>query len=219
SALIKKAKDTKIKTYELYPLGTLLEFASENFESSQKPDGRKPVYSRVEVRDLSELMAKHIIDLEQGDIGRRYLPTIERYAPGRAAQVRAKFTLDPSTSRMPISVRGNPVVGSAGAPPPDIAEPAIANANGFPQPDPKHEAEEKLMADVAKIGTGELPREERDRIVAQAGKILMQNSGKDKQITGLRMLASQVAKAGDKELAAQIMRDAESLVNPQPKNY
>ena len=33
------------------------------------------------------------------------------------------------------------------------------------------------------------------------------------------MLAAQVAKAGDKELADEIMRDAERLVNPQPKNY
>ena len=33
------------------------------------------------------------------------------------------------------------------------------------------------------------------------------------------MLAAEVARAGDKELADQIMKDAESLVNPQPKNY
>lgn len=33
------------------------------------------------------------------------------------------------------------------------------------------------------------------------------------------MLASQVARAGDKDLAAEIMRDAEALVNPHPKNY
>src|SRR5262249_30908689 len=35
----------------------------------------------------------------------------------------------------------------------------------------------------------------------------------------LSMLASQVSAAGDKELAADIMKDAQMLVNPSPKNY
>ena len=33
------------------------------------------------------------------------------------------------------------------------------------------------------------------------------------------MLAAQVAKLGDKELASEIMRDADRLVNPAPKNF
>lgn len=47
----------------------------------------------------------------------------------------------------------------------------------------------------------------------------MQTAGRDKKILGLSMLAAQVAKMGDKELANEIMRDAERLVNPAPKNY
>jgi len=84
--------------------------------------------------------------------------------------------------------------------------------------DERIKAEEKLMNDVKNIGTGELPKEEREKVVAQARKILMQTPGKDKKIMGLSMLAAQVARAGDKELASEIMRDAERLVNPSPKN-
>lgn len=35
----------------------------------------------------------------------------------------------------------------------------------------------------------------------------------------MSLLATQVAKLGDKDLAAEIMLDAERLVNPNPKNY
>lgn len=90
---------------------------------------------------------------------------------------------------------------------------------GHDEQEAKRLAEEKLMTDVQKIGKGELPKEEREKVIAQSRKILMQSRGKDKQIMGLSMLASQVARAGDKQLAAEIMRDAEALVNPQPKNY
>ena len=33
------------------------------------------------------------------------------------------------------------------------------------------------------------------------------------------MLAKQVSSSGDRELAAEIMKDAQNLINPQPKNY
>jgi hypothetical protein len=83
----------------------------------------------------------------------------------------------------------------------------------------RQKAEEKMMADVKNLGTKPLPKEERDKVVAQARRIISQTPGKDKKLMSLSLLASQVARAGDKELADDIMRDAERLVNPQPKNY
>ena len=220
SAMIKKANDSKFKSYELYTLGSLLEFGADNFEASLKPEGKKAIYSQADIRELSEVMARNILDSEDADFGYQYLSTIEKYAPGRAAQVRAKFRKSDSGNERNanrFTVRGNTAV-NVSAPPPDYVGP-VNTANTNIQVDPKVEAQEKLMEDVQKIGKGELPKEEREKVVAQARKILMQEKGKDKQIMGLSMLAGQVAKAGDKELASQIMRDAESLVNPQPKNY
>ncbi|MEK7856822.1 MAG: hypothetical protein AAB288_12080, partial [Acidobacteriota bacterium] len=40
-----------------------------------------------------------------------------------------------------------------------------------------------------------------------------------RKIVVLSTLAATVARAGDKELAAEIMKEAQALVTPQPKNY
>ena len=77
----------------------------------------------------------------------------------------------------------------------------------------------RLMDDIKDLGSKPLPKEERDKVVAQARKIISATPGKDKKIVALSLLAAQVAHAGDKDLADEIMRDAERLVNPQPKNY
>src|SRR5204863_4417013 len=79
--------------------------------------------------------------------------------------------------------------------------------------------QKKMMDDIQKVGNKDLPKEQRDSIIAQARKILMATPGRDKKVAGLSTLAAQVAKAGDKDLATQIMKDAEGLINAQPKNY
>ena len=229
AALLEKAKDTKFKSYELYNLGSLMEFGSTNLDASRNPNGKKPVYSTSDIREIAELMARTLLDSENLDSASHYLPAIDRYAPARAAQIRAKMGGGAGSPRVAntFTVRGNMRVN---VPAPDYVGPvnatgytasANSNTNSAWQQDQegKRSAEEKLMTDVQKIGRGELPKEEREKVVAQSRKILMQGRGKDKQIMGLSMLASQVAKAGDKDLAAEIMRDAEALVNPQPKNY
>jgi hypothetical protein len=43
--------------------------------------------------------------------------------------------------------------------------------------------------------------------------------GAEKKIAAYAFLATQLNKAGDKQLASEVLRDAASLVNPQPKNY
>ncbi len=103
---------------------------------------------------------------------------------------------------------------------------AVANANSNSavsaadlEREEREKAAKQVMDDVKGLGTKELSKDERDKVVAQARKIIAQTPGKDGKIVALSMLAAQVAKAGDKELAGEIMRDAERLVNPQPKNY
>jgi hypothetical protein len=94
------------------------------------------------------------------------------------------------------------------------------NSEGYPpEAREQEELETKLLEDLQNLGTKQLPKEEREKIVAQARKIIMQTPGRDKKIFGLSMLAVQVSKMGDKELAGEIMRDAERLVNPAPKTY
>ncbi len=227
AALLKKAKDTKFKSYELYTLGSLMDFGSEKLDASRLPEGKKAVYSQADLREMAEVMARSILDSDSPEIGASYLEKIEQYAPSRAAQVRSKLNIDSRTSRNANRVASYATMAANAAPRPGYSGPvstagsANSNSNSarMQEQEAKRLAEEKLMADVAKIGKGELPKEEREKVIAQSRKIVMQSRGKDKQIMGLSMLASQVAKAGDKDLAAEIMRDAEALVNPQPKNY
>jgi len=223
AALLKKAKDTKFKSYDLYTLDALMDLGTEKLEASRRPEAKKAVYSQAEMRELAEVMAASILESESPEIGMQYISAIEKYAPTRAAQVRTKFKSSGSMSNTNSTYRqgrayGNAMNATANAV--SYAASSNSNANRWnDEQEAKRLAEEKLMTDVAKIGKGELPKEEREKVVAKSRKILMQGRGKDKQIMGLSMLASQVAKAGDRELAAEIMRDAESLVNPQPKNY
>ena len=75
------------------------------------------------------------------------------------------------------------------------------------------------MAKLKDLGSKPLPKEEREKVVEQARKIISQTPGKEKKVVALSLLAAQVVKMGDKELADDIMNDAERLVQPQPKNY
>ncbi len=223
AALLRKAKDTKFKSHELYTLGSLMDFGSERLEASRRAEGKKAVYSPTEMRELAELMARVILESESPESGLPYISAIEKYSPAKASQVRAKLSNSGSIGNTNGSYRqgrtyANAMNSKANAA--SYAASSNSNTNRWnDEQEAKRTAEEKLMTDVAKIGKGELPKEEREKVVAQSRKILMQGRGKDKQIMGLSVLASQVAKAGDRELAAEIMRDAEALVNPQPKNY
>ncbi len=56
-------------------------------------------------------------------------------------------------------------------------------------------------------------------MIAESRKIISETKGKDKKLAALTLLAVQVKKMGDKDLAGDIMRDAERLVDPMPNNY
>jgi len=224
AALLKEAKDTKFKSYELYTLESLMSFGTERLEAARRGEGKKPVYSQAEMREMADILAKELLDNEDQGFGGQYISTIEKYSPERAVQLRSKFRSTTPNSNSNVSFQRMTDSGTAIYTVSNAQKSANATASESEERiqherDAKQSAEEKLMSDVEKIAKGELPKEEREKVVAQSRRILMQTRGRDKQIMGLSMLASRVAKAGDKELAAEIMRDAESLVNPNPKNY
>ena len=221
AVLLGRLKDKKIEATDHYVMKSLLQFGGRTLEDSRKPGGKRPVYSQAELRDLAELLAQSILNLPSGvgdatDEFSVYADVVQPYVPGRAAQIRTKFpqkaSKPNSNAQIASQPYGDPNMGSA-VPPPPMATIAGTDAN------PARELEQKLEEDVKNLATKQLSKEERDKIVAQARKILMQTPGREKKITGLSMLAAQVAKLGDKELAGEIMRDAERLVNPSPKTY
>ena len=221
AAILSKVKGGKDSVKGIYVYGELLSFASSNFEESKKQGGKKPVYQYGDVRDIAELLAKVLLDGDDSDgyASYNYLENIEKYAPTRAAQIRVKFkklgmgnsnsdflrtveTIETATGNSSLAANSN-------------AAATRANEEKLT----REKREKDLMEGIIGLGKKELSKEERDKVIAQSRKIISQTPGKDKKIAALSMLAAQVAHAGDKDLADEIMRDAERLVNPQAKNY
>lgn len=191
----------------------LLSFGEETLAASRKEGGKTPVFTDVELREIAEIGAQVILSANNVvDPGHalNVASAIESALPARAAQIRAKYK-PPTIDRPAGSVNsGSGVVTTSGS----GSAPAInAEANT------RREAEEKLASDIQNLANRQLPAEERQRIVSQARQYMMSDGSREKKIVGLNMLAAQVAKAGDIELAREIMRDVEGLVNPYPKHY
>ncbi len=222
--ILSRLKSDKASVKNQYVYSSLLRYGASNLDASKKPGGKKAIYSESDLRDIAEQFGQEILDKagtngEEDYSGISFVGEIEKYAPGRAAQIRAKLrkSLPKVTSLGNVSNTAMVVDGDTG------------NSNTSPgtsqyqqkmkQQQERENAQKKLLEDISGLGTKPLPKDDRDKVVAQARKIIAETPGKDKKIVALSMLAAQVAKAGDRELADEIMRDAERLVNPQPKNY
>lgn len=218
AAILSRVKSDRKSVKGDYVFNSLLTYAAENLEASKKTPGKKAIYNANEVREIADAFALDLLSdaPEDGGISSAsmYVGQIEKYAPGRAAQIRSKFkTTTPMLSNTmavnTVAVPSSNSNSSAG-PGPDAAE-------------REREAREKnaklLDERVKAVGNKDLPKEERERAIGEARKIISQTRGKENKIMSLSVLAAQVGSAGDKDLATEIMQDAERLIEPQPKNY
>lgn len=221
SAMLNKIKSDKKSAGDFWVTSAFLELAGQSYEKSKGEGAKRPMLDREGLRELADAFGQAILDSAMSDeAGSQYVDAIEKYSPSRAGQIRAKFK-SPGGQRDPnrFTVRGGP-------PPPDYRGPVNTAGVGTPVSERKERerlerenAEKELKENVDKLATKQLPKEEREKIAAAARRILHQTPGKDKKVMGLSALAAQVAKAGDKELAAELMKDAKALVNPLPKTY
>jgi hypothetical protein len=225
-AILSRLKTDKLESSGFYVLESLMRFGGETLDASKKPGGKKPVYTNAELRELAEIFAQALLNRADSDsISQSYIEIIQKYSPGRAVQLKAKFKSGSSDYRRgsnSMYAATNVAYGAANA----AANSAYygdpisnSSSNSNPAYEEQEKAARKLMEDVQGLSTKQLPKEEREKIIAQARKIITQTPGSEQKIAALGMLAAQVAKMGDKELAGEIMRDAEALVNPSPKNY
>lgn len=238
AALLSRLKDTSSDKLETHSVSALLNFGDE-LMTKPRTGTVKPVYSKAQMTEIAEIYAK--IFLEKKDLDEYESPNmtlIEKYSPGRAAQLKAKLSQRDEDSR--IADRTVFGVGSAPPPPPPAVYRGpvrttsvaantsrlgsdIGTSSDQSPAEKEHAAREaaerEMQEGVAKLGQKDLPKEEREKIVAKAREMIAKTTGRDKKIAGLSMLAASVAKAGDKQLASEIMREAAALVNPQPKTY
>ncbi len=218
--IVKKFKSDKIAPDSLYNIVGFINAGTENLEQIKKTSGKKPMFSEQNMRDMSEILAQAILQrnaTDEADFS-GYANIIEKYAPARATQIRAKFAKNTKVKRVVGELDGNdePRIEVKKGPP--LAKNEAETETQKKEMEARKEQEE-MMKNLQTLGSTELPKEEREKIVAQARKIIGGMGRKEEKIIALSMLAGQVAKLGDKELAADIMKDAQSLVNPSPKNY
>lgn len=225
--VLSRIKGEKPEKLNLWVATSLLEWGSGILDASRRPGGKKPVYIQADLRDMADTIAQSILSRpnEEGFSGAQYASLIEKFSPGRGAQIRARFSgrRSDSNSRYAYGANAMNTAANAMARATNTAGYDSSNSNSISDRDREREnrerGERQMMEDVMRLGNKQIPKEQRESIIAQARKILMLTPGREKKITGLSLLAAQVASAGDKELAAEIMKDAQGLVSTQPKNY
>lgn len=220
SAMLSKVKSESVDSGDFWIVGSFLGAAGASYEKTKSDSKKKPMLGQSDLRDLADALGQGVMssDVEYAN-GLQYLDDIEKYSPAKAAQIKRKYKKvlsggeTASFGNTNASYRyGNSATNSLSM-----------NSNIGITPDAedlaREKAEKEFEENVGKLADKQLPKAEREKIVAQARRILLRTAGKDKKIVGLSALAGHVARAGDKELAAEIMKDAQALVNPQPKNY
>ena len=221
AAILGRLKSDKLETSKYWVLSSFMIITGDALDNSKKEGGRKPLLSQQELRDLADVFAQAILNntSDEASGGLQYADQIEKYNPSRATQIRAKFRKRNSNMNSSgYAYNGANRAANAIA----MASNSMANSNSGRyqrETEERERAEKEIQENIGKLANKQLPKEEREKIITQARKILLQTPGKDKKILGLSALAAQVAKMGDKELASEIMKDAQNLINPQPKNY
>lgn len=219
-AILSKIKSDSANPEKFWIMSSFLSTAGASLESSQKEGGKKPMLTSAELKDLADVLALAVLR-EDGDsgMGLQYVSEIEKYNPSRGAQIRTKFRgAGRGTSANAIAIAANSAASAANSAADANYNGSNSNSRAERERIERERAEKDLAENVGKLANNQLPKEEREKIISQVRKILMSTPGKDKKIVGLSGLAAVVAKAGDKELAAEIMKEAQTLVSPQPKN-
>ena len=203
-----KIKNNSSSPDNLYNIHSLLSLGVSNLaEIKGKPD-KKPLFKEQTLRELAEKMAQLLLkrgDSEGNDLS-EYMSQIEKFSPAGAGQLRQKFGVKP------VKNDNAALVGKTGY--------GIVATGETVQPGKsENDAQEKLSDNISKLGTKQLPKEERERVFGQARKIIAEMKDPTQKLAALSGLALQINAAGDKELAVQILDEARTTLTPAPKNY
>ena len=207
--VISKLKSEADSPQGLYYLTRVLDVGSENLNSIKGKPDKRPMFSEQSLRDIAELAAQQILkndDSENYDM-RSYISTIEIFLPARAAQIRQKFDIKQKTKS------GGIAIVAQTAPPPTAGIATRISA------DSAQENQTQIAENIKNLGSPKLSEEDRKKVIEQSRKIIAETSNREQKMALLTALAIQVAKAGDKETAVQLMGEVQSFVNLQPKNY
>ncbi|MCA1608559.1 MAG: hypothetical protein LC730_03745, partial [Acidobacteria bacterium] len=232
SAIVSRVRDEKFESSDYAIVSGLLDYGAESLDASRKTGVRKAVFTEAQLRELGDILGKAMSrDADELLIATVDISMIERFAPGRASLIKARSR---STYSYPVRSGVSSAADAANAAS-MAANAAAADAVLIPSTgtvistssiksnsdaiETRIKTEQKLMQEVMSLGGKELPKEERERIIAKARKAAIQAPGREGKLMTLSTLATYVSSSGDKALAAEIMRDAQAVVSPAPKNF
>lgn len=206
--IIQKFKSENFSGDKTYQAGALLEMGAENLEKLKGKTGKKPMFSEQSLRELADLMVKQMLHGgSDTGYGMRFISQIERFSPAGAMQLRQKLAVGKGTGE-------GSGIGSAIAvsvPPPPVPKGVEITSAA--------DTQKQLMESVQSLGAKQLPKEEREKIIASARKTIAGLKDPNQKLLALGALAAQVSALGDRETAVQILDEARLLIAPQPKNY
>ena len=202
--MVRKLRGESIKPENLYYIGSMLATGVESLEQVKGKSGKKPLFSEQNLRELAEVLAQGFLRSENFESYETtaHLGNIEKFLPARAAQIKQKLAANQRKNQV--------AVAEFETPPPPM--PTRMSGETIVE-------KEDLAENLQNLGTKEMPAEERQKVVGKARKMIAEIEDRSAKLMALSGLATQVVKLGDKDLAAEIMKEAEGLVNPQPKNY
>ncbi|HMS40939.1 MAG TPA: hypothetical protein PKE69_11980 [Pyrinomonadaceae bacterium] len=203
--VISKMKFDSINPSNQYYFSAILNMGIENLEKIKDTPDKKPLFSRESLRDVADLLGQQILKLDPKEFAdaERYAVLIEKFSPARAQQIRLKF-------KEPKKNEGDSVRNTV------IAEETDSVSV---RRNESTEQQKQITEEVKKLQNKDLPKEDREKVVAKMREILSKVKSREQKIIGLSLLASQVAAFGDKDLANEIMTEARNLVTTSPKNY
>ena len=182
----------------LYLLNNILEIGIENQNAIKDKPSQKPMFGSQDLRDIAESAAQILQDLEPVVLSSygSFVENIEKFSPSRAVQIRQKMKLAaPASNSQAVAV--------------EAVRPRA----------PKEMTDSEKLGDIDEIGTKTLSDEQRAKAIAEAGKMIEKIEDPTAKMMALSGLAVQIEKSGDKDLALQIMKQAETFVNQTPKTY
>ena len=183
---------------DIYLLYQFLEFGEET--RSDRGTEKRAAFSDQMMRDVAEVLAQRLLKRDDGEQFEGYVEKIAKYLPARAAQIRTKFGLKREAASKNGTVK-------------KIGEPLTTTGDlGDPDAEPLAESLESLQNENLSV-------EDRQKVIDQSRKIIDAIGDRSQKVMALSGLAMQIARLGDKKLAADVLDEARRLTNYQPVNY
>ena len=182
--------------------------------SGAPESGKVPKFSQQILREAADLLAQELLKQNEfADAG--YLDNIEKYAPGRAAQIRQKFGLTKKKAGGSGSGEGvtmSPMDNSTmpSRPPVPIGDPSGNGSGNNP---------EDLMEDLEDLDGKKMSDEDKQKFISEARQKIAQIDDPLAKITVIGLFAAQLSKLGEKDTALELMREAEGYGSQYPRNY